>query len=134
MGRFVTTNVTAHKTWITSPLALGRTLWCHGEPDLAQQALGLDPEVVLDIGTRTGVLIESGEANTAWPDGPKYRALLLAVVERLEGSYRPCRLSMALPSSDLPPECRATEKALAKAADPVSRAADERRKAGHPVP
>jgi hypothetical protein len=132
VGRFV--SVTFQKTWITSPLALGRTLWRHGEPDLARRALALDPERVLDIGIRTAALIDSGEATAAWPNGPKYRALLLATVEQLEGAYRPCRLAEALPEADLPHGLQATRKQLGKASDPVSRAIAARRKAGHPVP
>jgi hypothetical protein len=130
MGRFVT----VYKTVVTSPLTVGRILWQHGEADLARRALDLDPEVVLDIGTRTAELGESGEAKGAWPDGPKYRALLLAAIEQLEGSYRPCRLSVALPESDLPAKYQATEKQRHKATEPVNRAIEARRKAGHPVP
>jgi hypothetical protein len=132
MGRFV--SFTVHKTIITSPLALGRSLWMHGEPDLAQRAVSLDPEAVLDIGTRAAELHETGDARTAWPNGPKYSALLLAVVEQLEGSYRPCRLAEALPTSDLPAEFQASQKQLDDASDPVSRALEARREAGHPVP
>jgi hypothetical protein len=78
MGKFVSFDFPS--TIVTSNLVLARILWSYGEPELAARAITLDPEVVLDIGIRAGELITSGEANTAWPDGPKLapRSLLLA--------------------------------------------------------
>jgi hypothetical protein len=132
MGRFFEFKV--HKTVVTSSLALARALWVYGEPELAGRALSLSPDAVLDVGVRVATLMESGEAAKAWPDGPRERPVLLAVVEHLEGAYRPCRLDVSLPKADLPAELQATEKQLSKAADPVNRAMEARAKAGHPVP
>lgn len=91
---------------ITSPpLSIARELWRLGEPGLASRALNLSAEQAVDIGIRAGYLEQSGEARAIWPDGPRgvTSALVLAAVEYLEGSVRPCARRRRLPEKNLPP-------------------------------
>lgn len=111
---------------ITSSLSLARELWRFGEPELAARALQLRPEEVADIGGRIGALHLSGEVAALWPHGPRDAAYLLAVVEHLEGSARPCSRSRRLPERDLPPELQATESERWEAANQVARVVDAR--------
>lgn len=126
-------SVGVQKTVVTSSLALARTLWRLGEPALAQEALALEPDVVLDIGTRAAELNTSGLAEQIWPDGPRYRAVVLATIERLEGAPRACRRD-APRDDELPPEYQASQQQEQQAMDAVRAVSDARRAAGHPVP
>ncbi|SDL55598.1 hypothetical protein [Arthrobacter sp. ok362] len=115
---------------ITSPpLSIARELWRLGEPDLASRAVSLSAEQAVDIGMRAGDLDQSGEARAIWPDGPSgvTSALVLAAVEYLEGSMRPCARHRRLPEKNLPPALQASEAELWAALTPVARALDRRR-------
>lgn len=106
---------------ITSALSLARELWRYGEPDLADQALRLSPEHVADIGLRTGQLLSPGEADRLWPSGPRGdKALLLAVIEQIEGRARPCARNRRLPEKTLPARLQATEEERWAAAQEVA--------------
>ena len=111
---------------VTSALSLGRELWRYGESDLAGRACGMTPEDVLTVGGRAGVLMTTGEEARLWPDGPRNAALMLAVVEFLEGAARPCRRGRRLPESDLPDHLQATEEQRWAAAAEVARVNDQR--------
>jgi len=111
---------------ITSSLSLARELWRHGEPELARGALQLSPDQVADIGHRAGQLHISGEADRLWPDGPKGKIVLLAVIEQLEGRARPCARNRRLPEKTLPEELQVTEGALWAAAEEVARVVTRR--------
>lgn len=111
---------------ITSGLSLARELWRYGEPDLAQKALRLPAEEVLAIGARVGPLLASGDADRLWPNGPRDRAVLLAVVEHLEGEARPCARRTRLPEERLPDDLQATEDERYAAAAEVARLVDRR--------
>ena len=95
---------------ITSSLSLARELWRYGEAELANRALRLSADQVADTGLRAGHLQISGEANRLWPSGPSGKAVLLAVVEQLEGHARPCARNRRLPEKKLPAELQATEE------------------------
>lgn len=110
---------------VTSALSLARELWRYGEPGLAQRALGLDPAEVLEIGRRAGRMILSGEADAAWPTGPKHGAVLLAATEHLEGRKRPCARTRRLPERSLPSELRAALEERRQAVLPVTMLLDE---------
>jgi hypothetical protein len=115
---------------ITSPpLSIARELWRLGEPDLASRAVSLSAEQAVDIGIRAGDLDQSGEARAIWPDGPSgvTSALVLAAVEYLEGSMRPCARRRRLPEKNLPLALQASESELWAALTPVARALDRRR-------
>ena len=115
---------------ITSPpLSIARELWRLGEPDLASHAVRLSAEQAVDIGTRAGDLDQSGEARAIWPEGPSgvTSALVLAAVEYLEGSMRPCARRRRLPEKNLPSALQASESELWAALTPVARALDRRR-------
>ncbi|HCB59349.1 MAG TPA: hypothetical protein DEP82_15895 [Arthrobacter bacterium] len=115
---------------ITSPpLSIARQLWRLGEPDLAARAVGLSAEQAVDIAIRAGNLDQSGEARTVWPDGPSgvTSALMLAAVEYLEGSMRPCARRRRLPEKNLPPALQASEEELWAALTPVAQALTRRR-------
>lgn len=112
---------------VTSALSLGRELWRFGEVDLAEQARGLPPGDVLAIGERAGELVLSKAAEAMWPGGPRNAALLLAVIERLEGRPRPCQRSRRLPEKGLPPAWQATEAERWEAVAEVAQVMDERR-------
>lgn len=115
---------------ITSPpLSITRELWRLGEPGLASRAVRLSAEQAGDIGIRAGDLEQSGQARAIWPDGPSgvSSALLLAAVEYLEGSMRPCARRRRLPEKHLPPDLQASEPDLWAALSPVADAMDRRR-------
>lgn len=115
---------------ITSPpLSIARELWRLGEPELAARAVNLSSEQAVDIAIRAGGLHQSGEALSAWPDGPSGTtpALMLAAVEHLERSMRPCARRRRLPERNLPPALQATEEQLWAALAPIAQAGDRRR-------
>ncbi|MFF1880194.1 hypothetical protein ACFVVC_01830 [Pseudarthrobacter sp. NPDC058196] len=116
-------------TIVSPPLSIARELWRLGEPGLASRALNLSAGQALDIGTRAGDLSSSGKASTVWPDGPAgtSSAMMLAAVEYLEGSMRPCTRRRRLPEKSLPPELQANEAELFAAITPVTHALDQRR-------
>lgn len=93
----------------TPAISLARELWRYGEPELAERAFALRPAEMARIGKRAGALLNSAEADRLWPDGPRYKALLLAGVEHLEGKPRPCPRTRRLPECNLPPHLQATE-------------------------
>lgn len=106
---------------ITSALSLARELWRYGEPELADRAFQLSPEQVADIGLRTGQLLSSREADRLWPSGPRGdKALLLAVIEQLEGRARPCARNRRLPEKTLPARLQATQGERLAAAQDVA--------------
>jgi hypothetical protein len=110
-----------HMQVITSALSLARELCRYGEPQLADRALRLGPEQVADIGLRTGQLLSSGEADRLWPSGPRGdKALLVAVIEQLEGNPRPCARNRRLPEKTLPARLQATEDERLAAAQEVA--------------
>lgn len=111
---------------VTSALSLGRELWRYGESDLAERACEMRPEDVLTVGGRAGALMTTGADERLWPNGPRNAALMLAVVELLEGTARPCRRSRRLPESDLPDHLQATEEQRWAAAAEVARVNDQR--------
>jgi hypothetical protein len=111
---------------VTSGLSLARELWRYGEPDLARRALVLPAEAVLEIGARVEPLLASGAAERLWPNGPKDRAILLAAVEYLEGTARPCARRTRLPEGGLPDDLQATEEQRYTAAAEVARVMDRR--------
>lgn len=111
---------------VTSALSLARELYRYGEAELADRAFALEPEAVARIGSRMGTIHRSGEAERLWPDGPRNKAYLLAVIEDLEGSARPCKRTRRLPEKSLPTHLQATEEARWAASEPVSRALHER--------
>ena len=115
---------------ITSSLSLARELWRFGEPDLAEQALHLNPVDVGDVGARAGELYLTGEQTVLWPNGPSDRALPLAVVERLEGQPRPCVRSRRLPERSLPGHLQANEEERLAATLPVAAVVDRRNAGG----
>jgi hypothetical protein len=90
MGRFVIT---------IPPISIARELWRFGEPALSEQAAVLTTSQAADIGARAGILYQSGEALRMWPGGPSgvTPAVMLAAVEYLEGTARPCGRSRRLP-------------------------------------
>lgn len=116
---------------ITSSLSLARELWRLGEPELAGRALDLSPDQVADIGQRAGQLHTSGEAGRLWPGGPGGKAVLLAVIEQLEGRARPCARNRRLPEKSLPEELQASEDERLAAAGKVAQIVT-RRNAGIP--
>jgi hypothetical protein len=95
MGRFVIT---------IPPISIARELWRFGEPALSEQAAVLTTSQAADIGARAGILHQSGEALRMWPGGPSgvTPAVMLAAVEYLEGTARPCGRSRRLPEKQLP--------------------------------
>jgi hypothetical protein len=116
---------------ITSSLSLARELWRHGEPELAGSALHLSPDEVADIGHRAGQLHMSGEADRLWPGGPSGKAVLLAVIEHLDGRARPCARNRRLPEKMLPEGLQAAEDARLATAQEVAQIVT-RRNAGIP--
>jgi hypothetical protein len=116
-------------TITSSPLSIARELWRLGEPGLASRAASLSAEQAVDIGIRAGALGQSGEARAIWPDGPRgvTSALVLAAVEYLEGSMRPCSRRRRLPEKNLPPALQASEADLWAALTPVADALDRQR-------
>jgi len=111
------------------PLSIARELWRLGEPDLASRAVNLSAEQAVDIGIRAGDLDHCGDARAIWPDGPSgaTSALMLAAVEYLEGSIRPCARRRRLPEKNLPLALQASESELWAALTPVAHALDRRR-------
>jgi hypothetical protein len=116
---------------ITSSLSLARELWRRGEPGLADKALHLSPDQVADIGLRAGDLYTSGQADRLWPGGPPGKAVLLAAIEHLDGSARPCARNRRLPEKTLPSRLQATEGDRWTAAEGVARVLDGRHARGH---
>lgn len=112
MGRFVI---------VIPPVSIARELWRFGEPDLASRAAALTPEEAADIGERAGELDLSGDARRLWPDGPSgvTPALMLATIEYLEGTARPCRRTRRLSVKQLPQELQLSEDERWRAAEPV---------------
>jgi hypothetical protein len=119
MGRFVIT---------IPPISIARELWRFGEPALSEQAAVLTASQAADIGERAGILHQSGEASRMWPGGPSgvTPAVMLAAIEYLEGTARPCGRSRRLPEKQLPENLQATEDELWAASEPVSREMDSR--------
>src|SRR4051812_47314214 len=93
---------------ISSALSVARELWRYGEPELASRALALPPADVLDIGTRSMHLMESGDDNRVWPNGPKDKAFVIAAIERLEGTPRPAQRRTRRPERMLPAQLQAS--------------------------
>ena len=118
MGRFVIT---------IPPISISRELWRFGEPALSEQAAVLTASQAADIGER-GTLHQSGEASRMWPGAPSgvTPAVMLAAVEYLEGTARPCGRSRRLPEKQLPENVQAAEDAVWAASEPVSREMDSR--------
>ena len=114
VGRFV----------ITMPaVSYARELWRFGEPELARRAATLSPTQCADVGERAGELSLSGATDRMWPTGPRghTRAILLAVIENLEGQARPCARSRRLPEKSLPSEWQLTEEVRWAQAEAVNR-------------
>ena len=119
MGQFV----------ITMPaVSYARELWRLGEPQLAERAATMTAEECAAVGERAGDLHHSGAAMRHWPEGPKgvTRATMLAVIEHLEGTPRPCTRSRRLPEKSLPDAWVLSEEQRWTAVDPVARAMDVR--------
>lgn len=98
---------------ITMPaLSYARELWRFGERELAYRAAAMDARECADVGERAGQLSLSGEAPRLWPGGPSGHAsaILLAVVEHLEGRARPCSRARRAPARSLPPEWQLSEE------------------------
>lgn len=78
-------------------VAYARELWLFGERELAFRAAAMDARECADVGERAGELSLSGEALRLWPGGPSGHtsAILLAVIEHLEGRARACEVSAA---------------------------------------
>jgi len=109
---------------ITMPaVSYARELWRFGEPDLARRAATMSPTQCADIGERAGHLSLSGEVDRLWPSGPRGHAtaILLAVIEILEGRARPCIRSRRLPEKSLPEEWQLTEEERWAASEAVNR-------------
>ena len=124
MGRFV----------ITMPaVSYARELWRFGEKDLAYRAAAMDAGECADVGERAGQLSLSGEAPRLWPGGPSgySSAILLAVIEHLEGRARPCSRTRRAPAKSLPPEWQLSEEQRWAAIEPVAREMDSRLANGH---
>src|SRR4051794_28927570 len=111
---------------VTSALSLGRELWRYGESDLADRACEMTPGGVLAGGGRAAGLMTTGEEARLWQNGPRNAALLLAVIEFLEGTARPCRRARRLPESGLPDRLQATAEQRWAAAAEVARINDRR--------
>jgi hypothetical protein len=105
---------------ITPALSIARELWRYGEPELAERALRLSPNEVLDIGARAGNLIMTRAAASLWPEGPRGSEVLLATFEYLEGAARPASRVRRLPEHRLPQHLQATEEERWRAASVVS--------------
>jgi hypothetical protein len=106
------------------PISIARQLWRFGEPDLASRAQHLSAQEAADIGERAGELVQSGQAQILWPDGPRdvsTRAVLLAAIEHIDGSPRPCSRARRLPARSLPAGLQANEDELWAASRDVSR-------------
>lgn len=112
---------------VTSALSLARQLWRYGEPALAKRALALSPENVASIGFRSGRLVLSGDADRLWPDGPRDKAVVLAVIEWLEGAPRPSGRARRLPEKRLPSHLQASDAERWQATAEVARAVDRLR-------
>lgn len=94
---------------IVSAIALARELWRYGEDDLWPRALGLTAAEMAEVGERTGDLLGT-KSNELWPDGPRgSRPVLLAGIERLEGTLRPARLNQTRADEAMPQELRISE-------------------------
>ena len=119
---------------ITSALSLARQLWRYGEPDLAERAFRLPAEDVANIGYRIGMLHLSGDSDRLWPDGPRDKAEILAVVEWLERSPRPSTRARRLPEKRLPLHLQATEAERLQAATEVADAVERFRHEGRVPP
>lgn len=120
MGEFV----------ITMPaVSYARELWRYGEQDLARRAAVMSPAECADVGVRAGELSATGEASRLWPGGPRGHttAVLLAVVEHLEGCARPCARTRRAAESSLPAQWQLTEDQRWAALEPVVRAMEARR-------
>jgi len=114
---------------ITMPaVSYARELWRFGEGELAHRAAAMDPSECADVGERAGQLGLSGDADRLWPGGPSGHtsAILLAVIEHLEGRARPCSRTRRAPVKSLPAEWRLSEEQLWAAMEPVAREMDAR--------
>lgn len=114
----------------TSALSLARELWRYGEAELAQRALELPPPEVADVGIRAAEMADARDPEQLWPSGPGFSkgALVLAVIELLEGAPRPPRLSRRRPEGQLPEELRASEEELWQTQAPVRAELDRRQR------
>jgi hypothetical protein len=119
---------------VTSALSLARQLWRFGEPDLAERAFHLPPEDVANIGFRIAMLLESGDADRLWPDGPGDKALILAVTEWLEGAPRRSSRMRRLPEKRLPVHLQATQAVRWEATNEVGDAVERLRREGRISP
>ena len=123
MGKFV----------ITMPaVSYARELWRFGEQRLAHRATAMDPSQCADVGERAGQLSLSGDAARLWPGGPRGHtsAILLAVIEQLEGRARPCTRTRRAPEKSLPAERRLPEEQRWTTIEPVAREMDARLRRG----
>ena len=114
---------------ITMPaVSYARELWRFGEQGLAHRAAAMDPSQCADVGERAGHLSLSGDAERLWPGGPSgyTSAILLAVIEHLEGGARPCVRTRRAPEKSLPAEWRLPEEQRWTASEPVAREMDAR--------
>jgi len=117
------------KLVITMPaVSYARELWRFGERELAYRAASMDARECADVGERAGELSLSGEAPGLWPGGPSGHAsaILLAVIEHLEGRARPCSRSRRAPAKSLPPEWQLSESQRWAAVESVAREMDSR--------
>jgi hypothetical protein len=111
---------------VTSALSIARELWRHGEPELAERALELPPEDVLEIGVRTMRLVESGEDKRVWPEGTRNASFVIAAIEWLEGAPRPASRRTRLPERLLPDHLQATLMERYEATAPITALVHER--------
>lgn len=119
MGKFV----------ITMPaVSYARELWRFGERELASRAAAMDARECAEVGERAGRLSLSGEALRLWPGGPSGHssAILLAVIEHLEGRARPFSRARRAPAKSLPPEWQLSEEQRWAAVESVAREVDSR--------
>jgi len=107
-------------------VSYARELWRFGERDLANRAAAMSAGECAALGERVGNLSSSGDASRLWPGGPSgyTSAVLLAVIEHLEGQARPCARTRRLPVKSLPPEWQLSEEQRWAAIEPVARETD----------
>jgi hypothetical protein len=114
---------------VTSAVSLARELWRYGESDLSRRACELSPAEVADVGVRAAEMADAGEPERVWPAGPGFAkgALVLAVVEMLDGTARPPQRNRRLPEQRLPASLQLTEAERWEANKPVRAELDSRR-------
>ena len=113
-------------------VSYARELWRFGEQGLAHRAAAMDPSQCADVGERAGQRSLSGDADRLWPGGPSgyTSAILLAVIEQLEGRAGPCTRTRRAPEKSLPAEWQLSEEQRWTAIEPVAREMDTRLRRG----